>query len=650
MNNKSSILVKMIAFSIAFLSVAMLILSYVINSAATEIVEKNTADHLASVNQEKAKQLEIIFQNLIKSSENLSSSPLFDSIQNIEGNQNLGPMRAYLSDLKTSSNGIYENIFIEKNQKILVDGLHGKSEGFPLDYSTFPGYVKVRQTGKPILTNPQISPVSGRRVFMLLAPIKSHSSQQVIGVLAAAIDLNSMAEAAISSSSGKQSDGIASYLIDKSGLVLLSSDSDAILSLNFSENTGSTDLFNHIKRSDNGNGDMVLNGGNNIAYFQHIPVSGLTLINTRPVNEYMQQIEALENYLIITMTIGTIVCALLLSLFFYAITRPLLQRLFIAMSSAEQIAQNNLTTDIPVTGNDEGSRLLTALNKMQNDLTHTIKVIMSSSGQLSTTATTLSSEASEAEDKIDEQNHELQNAATAISQLRVACDSVAVNASTVAQSSLSGTEHAKTGRTSVNDTSHAIQELTNDLKFTSESVHALASQIGDMTSILDVIRDVADQTNLLALNAAIESARAGEAGRGFAVVADEVRMLAQRTADSTSKIGNMMFAIDDKGKKVVANLSSINQKAMNTLEIAQQADQALVEIETAMDRINEENLIIASATEEQSQVVQEIETNLGNIKQGSQVVYDKVHATTNASRELNQLAQDLNTRIDMFTV
>ena len=349
-------------------------------------------------------------------------------------------------------------------------------------------------------------------------------------------------------------------------------------------------------------------------------------------------------------TLILVLVAALTVLLAVLLTRSIVRPLNLAIGVAEDVANSDLSKPVAVTGKDEVTRLQLALRTMQDNLRGTIQQIAGSATQLASAAEELNAVTEESSRGLQQQNNEIDMAATAVNEMTAAVEEVASNAVTTSEASQQSSAAALQGQQRVSATVNAITEMNQEVETSSEQVRQLAGQTRDIGKVLEVIRAIAEQTNLLALNAAIEAARAGEAGRGFAVVADEVRALAHRTQQSTQEIETMVGDIQQGSSRAVGAMQNSSNKAQGTLEAARSAGAALEEITRSIGEISQRNLVIASAAEEQAQVAREVDRNLMNIRDLSMQSSAGAHQTSAASQELSRLALDLSGMVNTFKV
>nr|WP_087692594.1 methyl-accepting chemotaxis protein [Pseudomonas sp. PE-S1G-1] len=350
-----------------------------------------------------------------------------------------------------------------------------------------------------------------------------------------------------------------------------------------------------------------------------------------------------------TMVFGFVLLAALSTVALaWLLTRSIVGPLSHAVRAAEHVAQGDLTQTVEVTGDDEVTRLLVALQTMQGSLRSTLQLIRQSAGQMAASATDLNGITDQSSRSLQKQTAEIEQAATAVNEMTSAADEVARNAVSTSESTRLSNETARDGQQRVGETVSAIQALSTNIGETSSLVQNLADQSRDIGKVLDVIRSIAEQTNLLALNAAIEAARAGESGRGFAVVADEVRALAHRTQQSTLEIDQMVTAMRSGSSEALTSMQSSTQRASETLILAEGAGGALSQITDSIDQIHQRNLVIASAAEEQAQVAKEVDRNIVNIRDLSAQSSSGAGQINGSSHELARLAVSLNEAVARF--
>lgn len=362
--------------------------------------------------------------------------------------------------------------------------------------------------------------------------------------------------------------------------------------------------------------------------------------------------EAAEIYEKSTRVLTTvIVISLLLTVFLaIALTRSIVKPIGDSLKLAEEIASGDLTRQLEITGTDEVSRLMSALNLMSKNLHGTIQEISEASIQLSSAAVEMTSITEAADQLLQQQNSEIEQAATAVTEMTSAVEEVARNATSTSQAAQNSNESAKLGNLRVSETLSAVETLTELVESSSTQVVKLAEQAEDISQVVGVIRSIAEQTNLLALNAAIEAARAGEQGRGFAVVADEVRALAHRTQVSTLEIEKMITAIQNGSATTVESIRRSTEEVYNTKRTAEGAGQSLRKITDTVLEINERNLQIAVASEEQAHVARDVDRSLISIRSLAIQSSEGANQTIAASNELSRLAVNLNHLVRKFKV
>lgn len=139
--------------------------------------------------------------------------------------------------------------------------------------------------------------------------------------------------------------------------------------------------------------------------------------------------------------------------------------------------------------------------------------------------------------------------------------------------------------------------LMQDVTKTMTAIDQSGKQIDQIVS---VINDISFQTNLLALNAAVEAARAGEAGRGFAVVAAEVRNLAQKTAESSKTIQEIV------NKNVELSKSG--------LELSAKTTEFFTTIESMLNDVSEKIKNISDGQIRQNTGISQINTTIHQLE------------------------------------
>ena len=298
------------------------------------------------------------------------------------------------------------------------------------------------------------------------------------------------------------------------------------------------------------------------------------------------------------------------------------------------VAKGDLTTEAVVTEDITGP-IAASFNVMIRQLRQIIGQVQEATLQVSTSANQIQATTVSLSEGSEIQASQIVDTSTAAEQMSISIRQVSENADLSAEVAKQALQNSRQGAQAVQDTIEGMNRIREQVQETAKRIKRLGESSQEIGEIVQLIRDIAKRTSILALNASLEAAAAGEAGRGFAVVAEDVKRLAERSTNATRQITELVKSIQTETNEAVAAMEESTREVVDGSRLADQAGQALLEIESVSTQLA--NLIesISSTSRQQAQASEAMVVSMQEI---AQVTQQTASGTKEAASSITQLA------------
>ncbi len=311
------------------------------------------------------------------------------------------------------------------------------------------------------------------------------------------------------------------------------------------------------------------------------------------------------------------------------------------------LAEGDLTVHATVTEDITGA-IADSVNYSIDALRNLVTTINKTAVQVSSASERAQGTAQRLADASGYQAREIASASAAITDMAESIEQVSKNAASSADVAQRSVKIASKGAKMVSRTIDGMGTIREQIQETSKRIKRLGESSQEIGDIVSLINEIADQTNILALNAAIQASTAGEAGRGFAVVADEVQRLAERAGNATKQIEALVKTIQTDTNEAVISMEHSTANVVGGAKLAEDAGEALTEIETVSNQLAGLIQSISQAARQQSSAAANITNTMNVIQEITMQTSEGTNETAGSVGKLTELANDLRHSVAGF--
>ena len=323
------------------------------------------------------------------------------------------------------------------------------------------------------------------------------------------------------------------------------------------------------------------------------------------------------------------------------------QAILLLLDEMTNLAEGDLTVHTTVTEDITGA-IADSVNYSIDALRNLVTTINRTAVQVSHAAVQTQDITRQLTDSSQIQSREIANATSAITEMATSIQHVSKNANTSAEVAQKSVDIAHKGAQTVSRTIDGMDTIREQIQETSKRIKRLGESSQEIGNMVGLIDEIADQTNILALNAAIQASSAGEAGRGFAVVADEVQRLAERAGNATKQIEALVKTIQGDINEAVDSMEQSTTNVVNGARLAEDAGEALAEIESVSANLSGLIQNISTAATKQSQASTNVASTMNVIQEITMQTSSSATKTASSVSELTVLSNGLKKSVAGF--